>query len=96
MTKKEFQKALKEFQDKFNHLKNTVIIMEDNGGDVHSAMQGDIVGTIRAIIDTAHSDPIQFSILLTVGEMLRKDLSEKDIKELTKLHLKYDLQKNIN
>jgi len=96
MTKREFQKALQEFQDKFNHVKNTVIIMEDGAGDIHSAMQGDIVGTIRALIDTAHSDHIQFSILLTVGEMLRKDLSEEAIRELTKLHLKHDLEKNLN
>ncbi len=95
MTKKEFQKALQEFQDKFKYLQNTVVIME-NDGDIHSAMQGSIVGTIRALIDTAHSDPIQFYILLTVGEMLRKDLSEDAIKELTKLHLKHDLEKNIN
>ncbi len=95
MNNKEFKKALQEFQSKFNHLQNTVVIME-NDGNIHAAMQGDIVGTIRALIDAAHSDHIQFSILLTVGEMLRKDLSEDAIKELTKLHLKHDLQKNIN
>lgn len=95
MTNKEFKKALEEFQSKFSHLENTVIMIEDNG-DVHSAMQGNIVGTIQALIDVAHSDPAQFAILLTVGEMLRKDLSQEAIQSLTKLHLQNSLEKSFN
>jgi hypothetical protein len=95
MTKIEFKKALKEFQSKFPNLENTVIIIEDDG-DVHSAMQGSIVGTIKALIDVAYSDPAQFAILLTVGEMLRKDLSQEAIHSLTRLHLKHDVEKNYN
>ena len=95
MTKIEFKKALKEFQSKFPNLENTVIIIEDDG-DVHSAMQGSIVGTIKALIDVAHSDPAQFAILLTVGEVLRKDLSPEAVSALTRIHLKNELEKNIN
>lgn len=95
MTRIEFKKALKEFQSKFSNLENTVIMIENNG-DVHSAMQGNIVGTIKALIDVAHSDPAQFAILLTVGEVLRKDLSPQAISALTKIHLKNELEKNVN
>ena len=95
MTKNQFKKALEEFQSKFSNLENTVIMIENNG-DVHSAMQGSIVGTIKALIDVAHSDPAQFAILLTVGEVLRKDLSPEAISALTRIHLKNELEKNVN
>jgi hypothetical protein len=70
--------------------------MIENNGDVHSAMQGSIVGTIKALIDVAHSDPAQFAILLTVGEVLRKDLSPEAVSALTRIHLKNELEKNVN
>ena len=91
----EFKKAVREFQSKFEELENSVIIIE-NDGDIHSSLQGSIVGTIRALIDVAHSDPSQFAILLTVGEVLRKDLSPKAISALTRMHLKNELEKNVN
>ena len=95
MTNLEFKKAVREFQSKFEELDNSVIIIE-NDGDIHSSLQGSIVGTIRALIDVAHSDPSQFAILLTVGEVLRKDLSPKAISALTRMHLKNELEKNVN
>ena len=95
MTNLEFKKAVREFQSKFEELENSVIIIE-NDGDIHSFLQGSIVGTIKALIDVAHSDPSQFAILLTVGEVLRKDLSPKAISALTRMHLKNELEKNVN
>jgi hypothetical protein len=95
MTNVEFKKAVREFQSKFKELENSVIIIENNG-DVHSSMQGGIIGTIKALIDVAHSDPAQFAILLTVGEVLRKDLSPQAISALTRMHLKNELEKNVN
>jgi len=95
MTNIEFKNAVREFQSKFKQLENSVIIIENNG-DVHASMQGNIIGTINALIDAAHNDEIQFSILLTVGEALRASLSPKDISALTRVHLKNELEKNIN
>ena len=95
MTNVEFKKAVREFQSKFKELENSVIIIENNG-DVHASMQGNIIGTISAIIDAAHNDEIQFSILLTVGEVLRQHLSPEAISSLTKVNLKKQLEKNVN
>jgi|GEM_PF-2356440 hypothetical protein len=95
MTNVEFKNAVREFQSKFKELENSVIVIE-NDGDVHACMQGNIIGTINALIDVAHSDPAQFAILLTVGEVLRKDLSPKAISALTRMHLKNELEKNVN
>ena len=95
MTNVEFKNAVKEFQSKFKELENSVIVIE-NDGDVHASMQGNIIGTINALIDAAHNDEIQFSILLTVGEALRASLSPKAISALTRLNLKNQLEKNVN
>jgi hypothetical protein len=95
MTNVEFKKAVREFQSKFKELENSVIIIENNG-DVHASMQGNIIGTISALIDAAHNDEIQFSILLTVGEVLRQHLSPEAISSLTKVNLKKQLEKNVN
>jgi len=95
MTNIEFKNAVREFQSEFKELENSVIIIENNG-DVHASMQGNIIGTINALIDAAHNDEIQFSILLTVGEALRASLSPKAISTLTRVHLKNELEKNIN
>jgi hypothetical protein len=48
------------------------------------------------MVDSATNDPLQFSILLTVGEMLRTELTEDKVKSLTKMHLKKSLEKNVN
>jgi len=95
MTNVEFKNAVREFQSKFKQLENSVIIIENNG-DVHASMQGNIIGTISALIDAAHNDEIQFSILLTVGEVLRQHLSPEAISSLTKVNLKKQLEKNVN
>ena len=91
----EFKNAVREFQSKFKQLENSVIIIENNG-DVHASMQGNIIGTISALVDAAHNDEIQFSILLTVGEVLRASLSPEAISTLTKVNLKKQLEKNVN
>lgn len=95
MTNVEFKKAVREFQSKFKQLENSVIIIENNQ-DVHASMQGNIIGTISALVDAAHNDEIQFSILLTVGEVLRASLSPEAISSLTKVNLKKQLEKNVN
>jgi hypothetical protein len=95
MTNREFKKEVDDFKSKFPHLQNTVIFIESDD-NIYSAMEGDIVGTIRALVDSAKSDHLQYSILLTVGEMLRNELSEEAIQSLTKLHLKKALEKNVN
>jgi len=95
MTNVEFKNAVREFQSKFKQLENSVIIIE-NDGDVHASMQGNIIGTISALVDAAHNDEIQFSILLTVGEVLRASLSPEAISTLTKVNLKKQLEKNVN
>jgi hypothetical protein len=95
MTNREFKKEVDDFKSKFPHLQNTVIFIESDD-NIYSAMEGDIVGTIRALVDSAKSDNLQYSILLTVGEMLRNELSEEAIQSLTKLHLKKALEKNVN
>jgi hypothetical protein len=95
MTNVEFKNAVREFQSKFKQLENSVIIIE-NKGDVHASMQGNIIGTISALVDAAHNDEIQFSILLTVGEVLRASLSPEAISTLTKVNLKKQLEKNVN
>jgi hypothetical protein len=95
MTNVEFKNAVKELQSKFKKLDNSVIIIE-NDRDVFSSMQGSIVGTIKALIDVAQSDPTQFAIFLTVGEVLRKELSPEAISALTRVHLKNELEKNVN
>jgi len=95
MTNIEFKNAVREFQSKFKQLENSVIIIE-NKGDVHASMQGNIIGTITALVDAAHNDEIQFSILLTVGEVLRDSLTPEAISSLTKVNLKKQLEKNVN
>jgi len=95
MTNIEFKNAVREFQSKFKELENSVIIIE-NKGDVHASMQGNIIGTITALVDAAHNDEIQFSILLTVGEVLRDSLTPEAISSLTKVNLKKQLEKNVN
>jgi len=95
MTNVEFKNAVREFQSKFKELENSVIIIE-NKGDVHASMQGNIIGTITALVDAAHNDEIQFSILLTVGEVLRDSLTPEAISSLTKVNLKKQLEKNVN
>jgi len=95
MTNIEFKNAVREFQSKFKELENSVIIIE-NKGDVHASMQGNIIGTISALVDAAHNDEIQFSILLTVGEVLRDSLTPEAISSLTKVNLKKQLEKNVN
>ena len=95
MTNVEFKNAVREFQSKFKQLENSVIIIE-NDGDVHASMQGNIIGTISALVDAAHNDEIQFSILLTVGEVLRANLSPEAISALTRTQLKKQLEKNVN
>lgn len=95
MTNVEFKNAVREFQSKFKQLENSVIIIE-NDGDVHASMQGNIIGTISALVDAAHNDKIQFSILLTVGELLKASLSPEAISSLTKVNLKKQLEKNVN
>ncbi len=95
MKNKEFHAILKDFKYKFPNLQNSIIFMESNG-DIYSALEGDVIGTIRTLIDSAKSDPLQFSILLTVGEVLRSELTEDKIKSLTKIHLQKSLEKNVN
>jgi isocitrate dehydrogenase len=95
MTNKQFEQACNEFKQKFPKLQNIVIFIE-NDGDIYSSLEGDVIGTIRTLIDSARADHLQYSIFLTVGEMLRKDLSEEAIQSLTKLHLKQSLEKNVN
>jgi len=95
MKNKEFEQACKEFKQKFPKLQNSVIFIE-NDDDIHSALEGDIIGTIRTLVDSANADSLQFSILLSVGEMLRSKLSEDKINGLTKMHLKKSLEKNVN
>jgi hypothetical protein len=91
MTNVEFKNAVREFQK----LENSVIIVENNR-DVHASMQGDIIGTISALVDAAYNDEIQFSILLTFGEVLRSSLAPEAISSLTKVNLKKQLEKNVN
>jgi hypothetical protein len=95
MTNKQFEQACNEFKQKFPKLQNSVIFIE-NDGDVYSSLEGDVIGTIRTMVDSATNDPLQFSILLTVGEMLRNELTEDKIKALTKMHLQKSLEKNVN
>lgn len=95
MTNKEFNKVVNDFKSKFPKLQNTVIFIESDD-NIYSSLEGDVIGTIRTLIDSARADHLQYSILLTVGEMLRKDLSEEAIQSLTKLHLKQSLEKNVN
>ena len=92
----EFTKLWNDICAKFPQLEGAYMIVV-NDGDIHQATKGDVLTIMKAIIECGMEDDIIMSIFITIGEMLKSKIGDKDFESnLRKLFLEKKLNVSVN
>lgn len=95
MKQSEFKNLVDDINSKFKTLNSSIIVIEDKSG-LYTCMNGNPIDLIKILIDMAQNSPIHMSILLSVGEFLRKDFSDEEVRGLSKIHLEKAIKNSSN